>query len=238
MKSQQDIGLIEDAAQGDQALVDAEKVRRGQVAQFGEQAVSRADVVRRKAEGVKASASRTAAAKERAAESLADRAATNLVAQKVQNVSDGINKVDWNRLTKSLEDASKAQDESLTGAVADRLVGSVMERAVSDVATPEPATRDLAAIAQSSRSEPAITPQAMQLLDAIAMPSLNETEVPPNQLPTSKQLFATIDRIVNNTTAATRESDVRRLEGILSNGKFQRMTLREHDRTQLNQGIP
>ena len=77
----------------------------------------------------------------------------------------------------------------------------------------------------------------MQLLDAVAMPSLNETEVPADQLPVSKRLFASIDRTVNNTTAATREGDIRRLEGILSKGKFQTMTLREHDRMQLSQGI-
>ena len=110
--------------------------------------------------------------------------------------------VDWERLTKSLEDASKAQDDSLTSAVADRLVGSVMDRAISDVASP-PATRDLAAIVQSSQSSPAVTPQAMQWLD-----SLDTAEVPADQLPTSKRLFAAIDKTVNGTTAATREGDI------------------------------
>lgn len=218
LKSQADLGLIEDAAQGDQAIVDAEKVRRGQLTTFGPQAVSRVDAVRKQLEA-KAAAAPPAAPAASAPETP---------------------RIDWDRLVKALEAKSvapstPAEDPGLLDYVSSKLVDSVMQKATSDASVPESPTRDLALVAKEARDTPALPPLPPLVLDPQASSSSLSTQPVLKQMPTSEALFREIDQMIKRPEK--RDESIATLQGILDKDKFRNYKLRDHDRSQLTVGI-
>ena len=211
LKSQADIGLIEDAAQGDQALVDAEKVRRGQLATFGTQAVQRADVVRKRV----------------AAKAVPPPAAPPAAPEPPS--------IDWDGLVKALE-AKSTSDPELLDYVSTKLVDSVLQKSSSEAAAPELPTRDLALIANEARDAPALPPLPPLVLERQASSSSVATlPLIDKQMKTSVALFNEIDDMENRPER--RDESIAKLQNILDKDKKGIYVLRPHDRVRLKAGI-
>ena len=210
LKSQADLGLIEDAAQGDQALVDAEKVRRGQLATFGAQAVQRAEAVRKQVKAKVPPAAPPAAPEPPS--------------------------IDWDGLVKALEAKSTSSDPELLDYVSTKLVDSVMQKSSSEAAAPELPTRDLALLANEARDTPPLPPLPPLVLERQASSSSVATlPLIDNQMKTSVALFNEIDDMENRPER--RDESIAKLQEILDKDKKGIYGLRAHDRVRLKAGI-